>query len=256
MDLPTPSGAVQLGLGSRTIAKKPKPVLLNAAFSTAGPVPVIAAITSVKTDSRNRTWKNIKSEQSSTPTTTSPTAILIATPSAATASSTSTSTTPSTTTTGSGSTGVSSLGTRHIVRLYVGYEYECRDGHRFIASSSERTPQLFTGHSTSIPLTSPRFDLPLVVPCQCVDHVSPGGMEAYLVRVYFAVPNVGFKFELQPRLLLDVAAHLVLESPSIEIEADGVYVLVLPRVFMHNSRVFIPSSSSQSFFTKEPLKIS
>ena len=139
-------------------------------------------------------------------------------------------------------------------RAYIGYEYECCLGHRFIDSSPERRIQLSS--SGTIKGTAQgllKTDMPLYVVCpsiRCARHTR----YAQLSRLHILTPKTSaLKFGFAPRVQLRPArssssrALIVRAGSEIAwLEPDGHYSIQLPRVFAHENKAIILPIENQA----------
>lgn len=149
---------------------------------------------------------------------------------------------------GGGAKKANSVRTQQTERCYIGYEYECASGCRFMDSGPDRRVQkTASGYAKGTALSALRSDMPLFVACpdpKCARK----RVFAQLARLHIVTPAAehAVKFGLVPRIQLRAGrssstraliAHT--GSETIWFEPDGQYVVHLPRIFAHQDKAII-----------------
>ena len=128
---------------------------------------------------------------------------------------------------------------------FVGYEYECDNGHRFLDAAPDRRVQP-TGSGypkgTANPLLN--TDMPMFVRCahlKCARH----DRYAQLGRLHVVTSKQPLRYLLEPRIQLRAAgansAPLVCTAnpEQIWLKPNGHYSIQLPRMFAHENKAII-----------------
>ncbi|KAG0172049.1 Protein smg8 [Apophysomyces sp. BC1021] len=137
-----------------------------------------------------------------------------------------------------------------LIRGYVGAEYECPLGHRFLSCADGRVCKLgHKGHPKEHGNYFVHQDLPLFVLCLCNFASHPekpkADVTAQLQRLYMVTPAdvsvtiavkpiVKFKRENQETVELKIFDETLVLPPN------GVYVLRLPYIYRHDGKPIIP----------------
>ncbi|KAI7892705.1 uncharacterized protein EV154DRAFT_537337 [Mucor mucedo] len=130
-----------------------------------------------------------------------------------------------------------------LIRGYVGAEYECPHGHRFLSCGEGRVCKLgHVGHPKEHGNYFVHQDLPIFVVCPCTyanNTSSTNSVEvtAQLQRLYIVTPEEALTISIEPKIKINVPGS---EEPSIldlgiteslSFGPNGVYVLRLPFVY-------------------------
>ncbi|CAH0399037.1 unnamed protein product [Chilo suppressalis] len=129
-------------------------------------------------------------------------------------------------------------GAHHLtVKIFIGFEYECSRGHRFMMSSPDTVVSGGAcGPSAGARLASAR--MPLGAPCPCrAPHAStsPPQTPARLQRLHVVTPKAPVHVTLQPQVQPvpggPIFVPLPSGSPPIKLSASAYWVLRFPRVY-------------------------
>ncbi|KAI8366044.1 uncharacterized protein BYT42DRAFT_588691 [Radiomyces spectabilis] len=139
----------------------------------------------------------------------------------------------------------------HLVRAFLGAEYECPLGHRFLSCGDGRICKIgHKGHPKEHGNDFIHQDLPLYVLCPC-NFVNPQqksapDVTAQLQRLYIVTPDAPVAITMHPSIKiqvpdtdrvvqLDLGIHDTLTLPS-----NGLYVLRLPYIYRDTDGSPIP----------------
>lgn len=126
-------------------------------------------------------------------------------------------------------------GKEFVVKIFVGVEYECPRGHRFMASAPDKVLKA-TGNGivkdSGNKVTSSTADMPLYFPCPC-RMVKP--LIAQLMRIHVVTPKAPVHVTLNPRVQPGPSPCPIFvtgcEEP-IKLSQSAYWVLRLPYVYM------------------------
>jgi len=133
-------------------------------------------------------------------------------------------------------------------RFFLGFEYECPRGHRFLDTDPEDEQQTIT------PETFAAEPVPLYVRCPCT-IVNPT-LYAQLMRVHVVPPHAPVSITLAPSVrpapgpACPNFSLLPASSPPITLRNNRYWVLRLPNVYFRDQR-YGPDPDSLSFSTKD-----
>ncbi|XP_033223576.1 protein SMG8 [Belonocnema kinseyi] len=142
-------------------------------------------------------------------------------------------------------------GKEFVVKIFVGVEYECPRGHRFMASAPDKVLKA-TGNGivkdSGNKVTSSTADMPLYFPCPCR---LPKPLIAQLMRIHVVTPKAPVHVTLNPRVQPGLSPCPVFvtgcEEP-IKLSQSAYWVLRLPYVYMGDKGPYLAP--------KEPVPIS
>ncbi|XP_043288529.1 protein SMG8 isoform X2 [Venturia canescens] len=142
-------------------------------------------------------------------------------------------------------------GKEFVVKIFVGVEYECPRGHRFMASAPDKVLKA-TGNGivkdSGNKVTSSTADMPLYFPCPCRQ---PKPLMAQLMRIHVVTPKAPVHVTLNPRVQPAPAPCPIFvtgcEEP-IKLSQSAYWVLRLPYVYMGEKGPYVAP--------KEPVPIS
>jgi len=131
------------------------------------------------------------------------------------------------------------------IRCYIGMEYECPYGHRFICSAPDRLAKLSSSGSLKDDASKLlNGDMPLYTACPCRNSKDMPPFMAQLMRVFIAIPNISQQNDQQ---LSTPSVHILLQPKvqpnptpcpifrpsyegSIKLTDNSIWVLRLPYV--------------------------
>ncbi|XP_057317890.1 nonsense-mediated mRNA decay factor SMG8 isoform X1 [Microplitis mediator] len=142
-------------------------------------------------------------------------------------------------------------GKEFVVKIFVGVEYECPRGHRFMASAPDKVLKA-TGSGivkdSGNKVTSNTADMPLYFPCPCRQ---PKPLIAQLMRIHVVTPKAPVHVTLNPRVQPGPPPCPIFvtgaEEP-IKLSQSAYWVLRLPYVYMGEKGPYL--------VPKEPVSIS
>lgn len=137
----------------------------------------------------------------------------------------------------------SKSGKEFVVKIFVGVEYECPRGHRFMASAPDKVLKA-TGNGivkdSGNKVTSSTTDMPLYFPCPC-RQAQP--LIAQLMRIHVVTPKAPVHVTLNPRVQPGPPPSPIFvtgcEEP-IKLSQSAYWVLRLPYVYMGEKGPYLP----------------
>ncbi|XP_012270941.1 protein SMG8 [Orussus abietinus] len=134
-------------------------------------------------------------------------------------------------------------GKEFVVKIFVGVEYECPRGHRFMASAPDKVLKA-TGNGivkdSGNKVTSSTADMPLYFPCPCRQ---PKPLMAQLMRIHVVTPKAPVHVTLNPRVQPGPPPCPIFvtgcEEP-IKLSQSAYWVLRLPYVYMGDKGPYLP----------------
>ncbi|KAL2714327.1 nonsense-mediated mRNA decay factor SMG8 isoform X3 [Vespula squamosa] len=137
----------------------------------------------------------------------------------------------------------SKSGKEFVVKIFVGVEYECPRGHRFMASAPDKVLKA-TGNGivkdSGNKVTSSTTDMPLYFPCPC-RQTQP--LIAQLMRIHVVTPKAPVHVTLNPRVQPGPPPCPIFvtgcEEP-IKLSQSAYWVLRLPYVYMGEKGPYLP----------------
>ncbi|OXU28536.1 hypothetical protein TSAR_008981 [Trichomalopsis sarcophagae] len=145
----------------------------------------------------------------------------------------------------------SKKGKELLVKIFVGVEYECPRGHRFMASTPDKVLKatgIGTVKDNGNKVTSSTTDMPLYFPCPCRQ---PKPLIAQLMRIHVVTPKAPVHVTLNPRIQPGPPPCPIFvtgcEEP-IKLSQSAYWILRLPYVYMGDKGPYLPP--------KEPVPIS
>ncbi|XP_011306755.1 protein SMG8 [Fopius arisanus] len=143
-------------------------------------------------------------------------------------------------------------GKEFVVKIFVGVEYECPRGHRFMAAAPDKVLKA-TGNGivkdSGNKVTSSTADMPLYFPCPC-RQTKP--LIAQLMRIHVVTPKAPVHVTLNPRVQPGPPPAPIFitgcEEEPIRLSQSAYWVLRLPYVYMGEKGPYLPP--------KEPVPIS
>lgn len=133
-------------------------------------------------------------------------------------------------------------GKEFVVKIFVGVEYECPRGHRFMASAPDKVLKA-TGNGivkdSGNKVTSSTADMPLYFPCPC-RQVKP--LIAQLMRIHVVTPKAPVHVTLNPRVQPGPPPCPIFvtgcEEP-IKLSQSAYWILRLPYVYMGEKGAYL-----------------
>ncbi|XP_015123123.1 protein SMG8 isoform X2 [Diachasma alloeum] len=143
-------------------------------------------------------------------------------------------------------------GKEFVVKIFVGVEYECPRGHRFMAAAPDKVLKA-TGNGivkdSGNKVTSSTADMPLYFPCPC-RQTKP--LIAQLMRIHVVTPKAPVHVTLNPRVQPGPPPAPIFitgcEEEPIKLSQSAYWVLRLPYVYMGEKGPYLAP--------KEPVPIS
>lgn len=134
-------------------------------------------------------------------------------------------------------------GKEFVVKIFVGVEYECPRGHRFMASAPDKVLKA-TGSGivkdSGNKVTSSTTDMPLYFPCPC-RQTKP--LIAQLMRIHVVTPKAPVHVTLNPRVQPGPPPCPIFvtgcEEP-IKLSQSTYWILRLPYVYMGEKGPYLP----------------
>lgn len=139
-----------------------------------------------------------------------------------------------------------------LIRGYVGAEYECPHGHRFLSCGEGRVCKLgHAGHPKEHGNYFVHQDLPIFVICPCTyanNATSTNNLEvtAQLQRLYVVTPDEALTLSIEPKVEINIPGKeetIVLDlgmKDGLSFGPNGVYVLRLPFIYRDTEGLPIP----------------
>jgi len=130
-------------------------------------------------------------------------------------------------------------------RFFLGFEYECPRGHRFLDTDPENEQYTVTLETVA------GEPVPLYRRCSCKDSVY-----AQLLRVHIVPPHAPVSIMLDPKVrpgpgaTCPVFSLLPSSSPALVLRSNRYWVLRLPNVYFRDQR-YGPDPDTLSFSTKD-----
>ncbi|KAG2237094.1 hypothetical protein INT48_004595 [Thamnidium elegans] len=131
-----------------------------------------------------------------------------------------------------------------LIRGYVGAEYECPHGHRFLSCGEGRVCKL--GHASHPKEHGNYFvhqDLPIFVICPCTYANNPSGsnteVTAQLLRLYVVTPEEALTISIEPKIKKPFISDLGI-TDSLAYGPGSMYVLRLPFIYRDSQGSPIP----------------
>ncbi|XP_070560793.1 nonsense-mediated mRNA decay factor SMG8-like [Ptychodera flava] len=148
------------------------------------------------------------------------------------------------------------IGDSH-VRAYIGDEYECPRGGRFICSGPDKMVKMTS--SGNIKETANKLvtmDMPLYFPCACRSVKSH---RAQLTRVYVVTPESAVHIRLNPRVQPGPGSNTPVFNTGVGddgilLPTNGMWVLRLPYVYVGDNGPILPPADPQVPFSAKLLK--
>lgn len=129
-----------------------------------------------------------------------------------------------------GSTQQSSSGTYFTLKIFVGMEYECGRGHRFMMSSNDKV--LRGGSKSSSAGCGSKIvfsDMPLFFPCPCKNN-----SVAQLARIHIVTPKAPVNINLDPQIKIRQDTEMIFTTgwnEPAKLSQSAYWVLRLPYVY-------------------------
>ncbi|EDO39578.1 predicted protein, partial [Nematostella vectensis] len=141
------------------------------------------------------------------------------------------------------------------VRAYIGDEYECPRGHRFICSGPDKMVKATSsGHVKETAHKLVNMDMPLYFPCPCR---SSKPLHAQLIRVYVCTPDTPITLSLSP-WVQPAAPPCPVFYPGVEggvsLPPASLCVLRFPYVYVGSDGPILPPGDSQPLLSCRVLK--
>lgn len=140
------------------------------------------------------------------------------------------------------------------LKIFVGVEYECSRGHRFMMSSNSTILRGTSGGSrTSCGSKVVLSDMPLFFPCPCKSNsVSPS--VAQLIRIHIVTPKAPVNINLDPKIKIKRETEMIFTtgwSEPATLSQSAYWVLRLPYVYQGEND---PIPSPALFAASEALR--
>ncbi|XP_055376419.1 nonsense-mediated mRNA decay factor SMG8 [Condylostylus longicornis] len=130
-----------------------------------------------------------------------------------------------------------------ILKIFVGCEYECPRGHRFIMSSPDKVLRGGSGIVRDSGSKVVFNDMPLYFPCPCKNMKT---MVAQLMRVHIVTPKAPVNVILEPKVRTgDYIFTMGLPNPP-KLSQSAYWVLRLPYIYQGDDGPIIPPSEVTS----------
>ncbi|XP_071805949.1 nonsense-mediated mRNA decay factor SMG8-like [Asterias amurensis] len=133
------------------------------------------------------------------------------------------------------------------IRAYIGNEYECPRGHRFICSGPDKIVKATSSgivKDTGTKLVT--SDMPLYHPCPCRSTKPPLGQ---LMRAFVVTPDVPLYIKLNPRLRPGPHPcpifHPGVSEDGITLSGNSLWVLRFPYVYVDENGPILPPTDNQ-----------
>ncbi|CAG2114914.1 unnamed protein product, partial [Medioppia subpectinata] len=124
-------------------------------------------------------------------------------------------------------------GTQFTVKVFIGVEYECHRGHRFIASGPDSVLKASMGIVKESANRVASNDMPLYFPCVCNRQGKPNTL-AQLMRVHIVTPKAPVNVTLNPRVQPSPMPCLIFypgNTEPIRLSQSTYWVLRLPMIY-------------------------
>jgi protein SMG8 len=117
------------------------------------------------------------------------------------------------------------------LKIFIGMEYECGRGHRFMMSSNDTILKGSTGGSKSSGCGSKIVfnDMPLVFPCPCMKAI------AQLIRIHIVTPKAPVNLHIEPKIKIRRESEMIFVSgwnEPAKLSQSAYWVLRLPYAFI------------------------
>ncbi|KAL0280635.1 UNVERIFIED_CONTAM: hypothetical protein PYX00_001865 [Menopon gallinae] len=127
-----------------------------------------------------------------------------------------------------------------VVKIFIGVEYECPRGHRFMAAGPDKilkTSSCGQVKDTGQKVTS--TDMPLYFPCVCRSNQP---LVAQLMRIHMVTPKAPVRVTLNPKVQPAPNAPIFIASTEqpIALTQSAYWVLRLPYVYMGERGPYMP----------------
>lgn len=134
------------------------------------------------------------------------------------------------------------------VKIFVGYEYECPRGHRFMLMASNKMLKHSGPGGPKDPASAVvKSDMPLWFPCSC--RTISAAFYGQLMRIHVVTPKMPVFVSVQPRVQPSAGAPNIFcpSGPPARIPPAEYWVLRLPYAYMADPQtVFHPPKPGQS----------
>jgi protein SMG8 len=133
-----------------------------------------------------------------------------------------------------------SSGTFFTLKIFVGFEYECGRGHRFMMSSNDTVLRGLAGGSRSNGCGSKVVfsDMPLYFPCPCKNNSI-----AQLIRVHIVTPKAPVNINIDPRIRIRRETEMIFATgwnEPAKLSQSAYWVLRLPYVYQGENDPIMP----------------
>lgn len=127
-----------------------------------------------------------------------------------------------------------------VVKIFIGVEYECPRGHRFMAAGPDKI--LKTSNCGQVKDTGQKVtstDMPLYFPCVCRSNKP---LIAQLMRIHMVTPKAPVRVTLNPKVQPAPNAPIFIASTEqpIALTQSAYWILRLPYVYMTERGPFFP----------------
>ncbi|KAH0955896.1 hypothetical protein HN011_006917 [Eciton burchellii] len=140
-------------------------------------------------------------------------------------------------------------GKEFVVKIFVGVEYECPRGHRFMASAPDKVLKA-TGSGivkdSGNKVTSSTIDMPLYFACPCRQTKQ---LIAQLMRIHVVTPKAPVHVTLNPRVQPGPSPCPIFVTgceEAIKLSQSAYWVLRLPYVYMSEKGPYLPPKEAVS----------
>lgn len=138
-------------------------------------------------------------------------------------------------------TRIRKMGEVHILKIFVGCEYECPRGHRFMMSSADKILRGGSGILRDSGSKVVYNNMPLYFPCPCRSHKAD---VAQLMRVHVVTPKAPVNVILDPKLRTGEREYIFsmgLPNPP-KLTQSAYWILRLPYIYQGDEGPITPPS--------------
>ncbi|KAF2364345.1 Smg8/Smg9 [Trinorchestia longiramus] len=136
------------------------------------------------------------------------------------------------------------------VKVFLGTEYECSFGNRFLMSSPKTPLYTKQAHPTISARPIATSAMPLYQPCICRESKTSGAHLGQLTRIHIVTPKAPVHVVVNPRVQPGSAPcptyfPISADHPGIELRSGSYWVLRLPIVYVGENGPFYPPDPSK-----------
>ncbi|XP_017784295.1 PREDICTED: protein SMG8 isoform X2 [Nicrophorus vespilloides] len=132
------------------------------------------------------------------------------------------------------------------VKLFIGFEYECPRGHRFMLAAPDKILKAAPGSIVKDKGQKvAESDMPMYFPCLCTRGVK--NMIAQLMRIHVVTPKAAVNVKLNPRVQPAAGAPIfvpTLDGPSTLTQA-AYWILRLPYIYYSDKKNFLENQNAR-----------